>query len=629
MRWKRGRALASAVNRPGGELTMATHRTARRRSTATSSRQFVFRAVDEVGATLNAALVVMGDKLGLYRALAGAGPLTPAELAERTGTAERYVREWLNAQAAGGYVEYDPADRPLHAAARAGHGADRRDEPGVPARASSRSRSARCSTRRASPRPSAPATASAGTTTSTTCIEGCERFFRPGYNANLDRALAAGARRRRREARARRASVADVGCGHGASTILMAQAFPNSTFVGSDYHDGSIATARERGRGGRRRRPRQRSRSRPRRRTPGTGYDLVTMFDCLHDMGDPVGAARHVRATLAADGTWMIVEPVAGDRVEDNLNPVGRAYYGVLDAALHARVAVAGGRARARRPGGRGAHPRRRHGRRVHPLPPRRRDAVQPRLRGAAVSRRSPGAAADPCAPDERGLRRARRRPRALGAFGRRRARRSCCLPTWSIVALAASGRPGRPTSPATTASSTFDGRGNGRSDRPHEPAAYADARVRRRRARGARRDRTPSAAVLVGRSSAARAGARCSPPTTPSASTASSFIAPARADQPSADRSRRSTTSLDIDEGWAKYNAHYWRARLPRLPRVLLRRRCSPSRTRRSRSRTASAGRSRRPPRRLIDEPSAPRISRRERACSRLCSRGAAARCS
>jgi SAM-dependent methyltransferase len=155
--------------------------------------------------------------------------------------------------------------------------------------------------------------------------EGCERFFRPGYNAHLitewlpalDSVV---------EKLERGALVADVGCGHGASTILMAQAFPKSTFVGSDYHAGSIATARERARqagvG-----DRVRFEVESAAAYAGSGYDLVTMFDCLHDMGDPVGAARHVHRTLAPDGTWMIVEPNAGDRVEDNLNPVGRAYY--------------------------------------------------------------------------------------------------------------------------------------------------------------------------------------------------------------------------------------------------------------------------------------------------------------
>jgi SAM-dependent methyltransferase len=157
-------------------------------------------------------------------------------------------------------------------------------------------------------------------------FEGCERFFRPGYNASLVSAwlpaldgvvakLQQGAR------------VADVGCGHGASTILMAQAFPASTFVGSDYHEGSIRTARDRAaQAGVA--DRVSFEVAPASSYAGDGYDLVTMFDCLHDMGDPVGAARHVRESLAADGTWLIVEPAAGDRVEDNLNPVGRAYYG-------------------------------------------------------------------------------------------------------------------------------------------------------------------------------------------------------------------------------------------------------------------------------------------------------------
>ena len=156
--------------------------------------------------------------------------------------------------------------------------------------------------------------------------EGCERFFRPSYNAHLisDWLPALDGVAAKLE---RGALVADVGCGHGASTILMAQAFPNSTFVGSDYHDGSIGTAHRRaqeaGVAGR-----VSFDTAPAAAYGGTGYDLVTMFDCLHDIGDPVGAARHVRGTLKADGTWMIVEPHAGDRVEENLNPVGRAYYG-------------------------------------------------------------------------------------------------------------------------------------------------------------------------------------------------------------------------------------------------------------------------------------------------------------
>ena len=156
--------------------------------------------------------------------------------------------------------------------------------------------------------------------------EGCERFFRPGYNTNLISAwlpaLAGVVAKLERGA-----LVADVGCGHGASTILMAQAYPNSVFVGSDYHDGSVETARRQaeqaGLSGR-----VRFEAVAAAAYGGADYDLVTMFDCLHDMGDPVGAARHVRSTLKPDGTWMIVEPQAGDRLEENLNPVGRAYYG-------------------------------------------------------------------------------------------------------------------------------------------------------------------------------------------------------------------------------------------------------------------------------------------------------------
>jgi 2-polyprenyl-3-methyl-5-hydroxy-6-metoxy-1,4-benzoquinol methylase len=286
---------------------------------------FVFRAVDEVGATLNAALVVMGDKLGLYRALAGAGPLTPEELAERTETNARYVREWLCNQAAGGYVEYDPATGrytlpPEQTAALT-------DE-GSPAYLPGFFQLAIGSVLD-SPRITEAVRSGEGVGWHDhvhDVHEGCERFFRPGYNANLvsswlpalDGVV---------EKLERGAKVADVGCGHGASTILMAKTYPSSTFVGSDYHAGSIETARRRAEEAGVA-DRVTFEVTPAAGYSGSNYDLVTMFDCLHDMGDPAGAARHVRETLAADGTWMIVEPAAGDRVEDNLNPVGRAYYG-------------------------------------------------------------------------------------------------------------------------------------------------------------------------------------------------------------------------------------------------------------------------------------------------------------
>jgi len=286
--------------------------------------QFVFRAVDEVGATLNAALVVMGDKLGLYRGLADAGALSPAELAERTGAAERYVREWLNAQAAGGFVAYDPDSGRYHLPPEQ---AVALTDPSSPAYLPGFFQIALGSVLD-SPRITEVARSGAGFgwgEHTHDVHEGCERFFRPGYNAHLAAewlpALEGVVDKLERGAR-----VADVGCGHGASTILMAEAFPNSRFAGSDYHTGSIETARERAQAAGVA-DRVSFEVTPASSYGGAGYDLVTMFDCLHDMGDPVGAARHVHSTLASDGTWMIVEPNAGDRVEENLNPVGRAYY--------------------------------------------------------------------------------------------------------------------------------------------------------------------------------------------------------------------------------------------------------------------------------------------------------------
>jgi SAM-dependent methyltransferase len=286
---------------------------------------FVFRAVDEVGATLNTALVVMGDKLGYYTAMADGRPITPAELAEQTGTDEHYAREWLNNQAAGGYVTYDPQTRRYTLPAE--HAAALTD-PTSPAYLPGFFQIA-LGTVRDAPNVFSAARDGDGVgwhAHNSDVHHGTERFFRTMYNAHLltewipalegvAAKLEAGGR------------VADVGCGHGASTILLAQAFPNATFVGSDYHAESIEVARERA-----------AAAGVDDRVSfevaaasdfsGTGYDLVAMFDCLHDMGDPVGAARQVRAAIADDGTWMVVEPMAGDRVEDNLNTVGRAFYG-------------------------------------------------------------------------------------------------------------------------------------------------------------------------------------------------------------------------------------------------------------------------------------------------------------
>jgi SAM-dependent methyltransferase len=286
---------------------------------------FMGQAVTDMGAIISAPLMLIGEKLGLYKAMAGAGPLTAQEVAERSGAAERYVREWLGNQAAGGYVEYDPAsdrytlpdehalaladeDSPFYIlgvydsiaslyadedqileAFRSGEGMGWHEH-------------------------------------DHRLFRGTERFFRPGYKAHLI-AEWIPALDGVQEKLERGATVADVGCGHGASTIIMAEAFPKSEFFGFDYHDASIARAREAA---------EQAGVADRitfavasaKDYPGEGYDLVTVFDCLHDMGDPAGASAHILDTLADDGTWMIVEPFAGDSVAENLNPVGRVFYG-------------------------------------------------------------------------------------------------------------------------------------------------------------------------------------------------------------------------------------------------------------------------------------------------------------
>jgi 2-polyprenyl-3-methyl-5-hydroxy-6-metoxy-1,4-benzoquinol methylase len=285
---------------------------------------FMERFVGELGACATAPMVLIGDKLGLYKAMADSEPVTPAELAERTGTNERYIREWLCQQAASEYLEYDPAGgtfrlAPEQAVALAVDDSPAfipgafqllaamiKDEPAITERFRS----------------------GAGFGWHEhhhDLFEGTERFFRPGYNAHLvaewlpaldgvEEKLRAGAR------------VADIGCGHGVSTILMAQAYPASEFVGSDYHEGSIEAAR---------RAAERAHVSDRvtfevagaKEFAGGPFDLVCVFDALHDMGDPVGAARHVLSQLAPDGTWLVVEPMAFDSVEENLNPVGRVFY--------------------------------------------------------------------------------------------------------------------------------------------------------------------------------------------------------------------------------------------------------------------------------------------------------------
>jgi len=285
---------------------------------------FMGQVVGELGAAVNAGLIVIGDRLGLYRGLSGAGPTTAAELSRRTGTSERYVREWLNAQAAGGYVDYDAsADRYTLSGEHAMALADESS----PAFVGGAFQLA-LATLKATPEIETAFRTGRGFgwhEHDEGVLIGCERFFRPGYAANLlSTWLPAldGVTEKLRVG----ATVADVGCGLGATTRLMAQAFPRSTFAGFDYHAHSVELARqetgEAGLDGR-----IRFEVAPAAAFPGTGYDLVTMFDCLHDMGDPVGAAGHVHRALAPDGTWLIVEPLAGDAVQENLNPLGRAYY--------------------------------------------------------------------------------------------------------------------------------------------------------------------------------------------------------------------------------------------------------------------------------------------------------------
>jgi 2-polyprenyl-3-methyl-5-hydroxy-6-metoxy-1,4-benzoquinol methylase len=284
----------------------------------------VGKLVGDLGAAMAGASILLGDRLGLYKAMADGAPVTSADLATKTGLHERYVREWLAAQAASGYIDYDSNTNsfslsPEQAMTFAEEGspaffagafdivqATYLDEPKV-AEAFRTGKGV-------------------GWHDHSKCLfAGTERFFRPGYNANLvsnwipalegiEDKLRAGA------------TVADVGCGHGASTIVMAKAYPNSKFFGFDYHLPSIeratALAKEAGV-----QDRIRFAQATAKDFPGKNYDLVAFFDCLHDMGDPVGAGRHVKETLEKDGVWMIVEPFAHDNLKDNLNPVGRVYY--------------------------------------------------------------------------------------------------------------------------------------------------------------------------------------------------------------------------------------------------------------------------------------------------------------
>jgi SAM-dependent methyltransferase len=287
---------------------------------------FVGQAVTDMGAAISGLLLHIGDRLGLYRAMAGAGPVTAAELAERTGTAERYVREWLGNQAAGGYVTYDPADGTFELPAEQAMVVANEDSPVFLAGAFETIAS--CYTDHDRFVDAFRTGAGVGWHQhDDRLFSGVLRLFRPGYAAHLvDEWLPAldGAVGKLQAG----ASVADVGCGLGASTIIMAQAFGRSTFLGVDNHEISIADARKAAaEAGVAQRTRFEVASA--QELPGAGYDLVCLFDCLHDMGDPVGAARRIRQAIAPDGTVLLVEPMAGDGLEDNLNPVGRAFYGL------------------------------------------------------------------------------------------------------------------------------------------------------------------------------------------------------------------------------------------------------------------------------------------------------------
>jgi len=285
---------------------------------------FIGKMLGDVGAAMNASLMLIGDKLGLYKTLSEKGPFTSAELAQATKTSERYVREWLSAQAASGYVEYDAAsgkfsmtpeqtlvfgndESPVFMGAVGDLvAATFLDEPKV----TDAFKTGR----------------GVGWNKRSECLFcGTARFFRSGYKHHLVQewlpALDGVVEKLERGAR-----VADVGCGHGISTRLMAEAFPKSRFAGFDYHPGSIEAARRATKDGGLA-DRVRFDVHSANTYPAGDYDLVCFFDCLHDMGDPVGAMKHVRETMAADGTCMLVEPFAHDRLEDNLNPVGRIFY--------------------------------------------------------------------------------------------------------------------------------------------------------------------------------------------------------------------------------------------------------------------------------------------------------------
>lgn len=286
---------------------------------------FVGKVVADCAATVSVALAVIGDQLGLYQPLAQGERLTSVELAQRTNTSERYVREWLINQAAASYIDYDPDTQRYSLPSERAVALLSEESPFYVGGALMIA----LAMTKAEPRIRENFRTGAGMRWGEHdpyMFEGCERLFRPGYLANLVQAWIP-ALDGVQEKLARGAKVADIGCGHGASTIILAQAYPNSRFYGFDVHPASIERARALAKDA----------GVAERVTfevakgvdyPGSGYDLVAYFDCLHDMGDPANSIRHTRQALAPDGTVMLVEPAAGVHVEDNFNPVGQFYSG-------------------------------------------------------------------------------------------------------------------------------------------------------------------------------------------------------------------------------------------------------------------------------------------------------------
>ena len=289
----------------------------------TKLHEFLGKMVTEMGAAANGALILLGDRLGLYKALMDHGPMNSQDLADKSGTTERYVREWLSAQAGSGYITYHPEDSTFSLSPEQAAVFAHPESPVLMTGAFYAISSMYHD------EPKIEEAFKTGTGVSWGDHDGClfcgtEKFFRPSYTSNLvqtwlpslDGVV---------EKLEKGAKVADVGCGHGASTMIMAEAFPNSTFIGYDFHQPSIdhasAMAAEAGISN------ISFHAATAKNFPGDGYDLICFFDCLHDMGDPVGACKHVKQALKDDGTCMIVEPFAHDNLEDNLNPVGRAFY--------------------------------------------------------------------------------------------------------------------------------------------------------------------------------------------------------------------------------------------------------------------------------------------------------------